>query len=52
MFECDRLKHNVAGGRGFGGPGEDRNAGGIGGELIEDIVIAAAADDVEQFDFL
>ena len=52
LAEGDGLKHDVASGGGFGRPGEDGNASGVGGELIEEIVVAAAADDVEQLDFL
>ena len=52
VAEGDGLEHDVAGGGGFGGSGENRNADGVGGKLIEEIVVAAATDDVEQFDFL
>src|SRR5687768_13042961 len=52
MTEGQRLQDDIAGGGGFGGAGENGNSGGVGGELIEEIVIAAAADDVETIDFL
>lgn len=52
VTEGDGLEHDVTGGGGFSGAGEDGNAGSIGGELIEEIVVAAAADDVETIDLL
>ena len=52
VAEGDGLEHDVACGRGFGGSGEDGDAGGVGCELIEEMVVRALADDVEQFDFL
>src|SRR6188474_3475436 len=42
------LDEEVAGGRGFGGAGDDGFAAGIGGHLVEQFVLAAAADDVDD----
>ena len=52
MAEGERLDQNVAGRGGFGRPGENGEVDGIGGELIEQIVVAAAANDVETFHFI
>ena len=50
MAKGDCLEHDVAGGSGFGGAGENRDLHGVGGELIQQVVVAAATDDVEALD--
>src|SRR5437870_376765 len=45
------LDENVADRGGFDGAGDNGAAGGVGGHLVEQLVLAAAADDVDYFDF-
>src|SRR5437016_10166612 len=45
------LDEDVADGGGFDGAGDDGAPAGIGGHLVEQFVLAAAADNVDYFDF-
>src|SRR5258706_10367469 len=45
------LNENVDDGGGFDRAGDDGTARGIGGHLVEQLVLAAAADNVDYFDF-
>src|SRR5207244_9393763 len=48
--ESAGLDERVAEGGGFDGAGEDRDAAGVGGELAEQLVAGAAADNVHSVD--
>jgi len=45
------LRHDVSESSGFDGAGEDSHAGGVGGHLVEEVVLGAAADDVQCSEF-
>ena len=44
----DGLRHDVSQCGSFDGACEDGHAGGVGGHLVEKVVLAAAADDVQR----
>ena len=46
------LREQVADGRALDRAGDDRAAGRVRGELVEQLVVAAAADNVERVDAL
>ncbi len=46
------LDEQVSGGGGFGGTGDDGFAAGVGGHLVEQLILAAASDNVDDFDAL
>ena len=52
VAEGERLDEDVADGGGLDRTGDDLHAGGIGGELVEELAAAAAADDVEFLDLM
>ena len=50
LLAADRLHQDVADRRGLDGPGVDRAAAGVGGELAEQRVLGPAADHVDRPD--
>jgi len=51
LAEGNRLNQDISCRCGFGRASEDRNSNRVGSELVQEFVVAAAADNVEAFDF-
>ncbi len=52
VAQCHGLREQVADGSAFHGTGDDRTVEGVGCKLVEQFVLAAAADDVQRVDAL
>src|SRR5437867_8545502 len=51
MAQGKGLNDDIADGGGFGWSGDDRALNGVGGELVQEHVLASTTDDVKLLDF-